>query len=101
MTTGRYEHLEVATLTVPDGAGGEVQVRYRRRRFLGVPAPDAVPLAFHRIRRSDRLDLISETYLGDSTAFWMVADANVVLDADALTAADAEDNTIVIPMPSI
>ncbi|GAA2758331.1 LysM domain-containing protein [Actinopolymorpha rutila] len=99
MAASRYDGLEVATLGVPDGAGGQVDVRYLRRRFLPRTDPAASPLAYHRVRRDDRLDLISQTYLGDPTVFWMVADANPVLAPDDLTAPDAEDSVLVIPLP--
>lgn len=98
---GRYDTSEVASLTVPDSAGEIQPVRYLRRRFVPTPAAQAIPLAYHRVRRQDRLDLISQAYLGDPTAFWLIADANPVLDPDELTAPDAEDSTLIIPLPTL
>lgn len=98
---GRYNEVEVATLTVPSGTGEGQPVRYLRRRFVPAPVPDAIPLAYHRVRRQDRLDLVSQTYLGDPTAFWIVADANPALDPDDLTAPDAEDGVLIIPLPTL
>lgn len=98
MATGRYDGVGTAAVPVPDGAGGTREVRYSRRRAL--PDPRAVPaVAVHRVAAGDRLDLLSATYLGDPLAAWQVADANAALDPAALTAADAEGDLLVIPLP--
>lgn len=96
----RYDGVEIATAVVPDGVGGEREVRYLRRR--PVPQPSASPpLALHRVAEGDRLDLVSTRYLGDPTAFWRVADANDALHPDDLVAPAAEGSTIVIPVPGM
>jgi hypothetical protein len=96
--TGRYDGLEIATTTVPDGTGGTRQVRYRRRRQLPDPRT-VVPLAMHPVTARDRLDLVTARHLGDPTAFWRVADANAALDPDALVGPDAGGTVLVIPEP--
>ena len=96
----RYDGLDIATAVVPDGAGGTQEVRYLRRRFPPPPSGSA-PLALHRVRRDDRLDLISARYLGDPTGFWRICDANAALDPDALVDAQAEDSTLVVPVPEV
>ena len=97
---GRYDGLEVATVTVADGTGGGRDMPYRRRRPL--PDPGAVvPLAMHPVTAQDRLDLITARYLGDPTMFWQVADANAGLDPDTLVGPGSEGTVLVIPMPGV
>jgi hypothetical protein len=95
---GRYDGLEEASVSVPDGSGGQREVRYLRRRTPADPASVRV-LATHRVAADDRLDLVTARYLGDPTAFWRVADANAALDPDALVGPDAEGRDVVIPVP--
>jgi hypothetical protein len=98
MAAGRYDGVEVATATVPDGGRGVREVRYLRRRAL--PDPRALTtLAVHRVASGDRLDLIAARYLGEPTAAWQVADANAALDPDALTASEAEGDLLTVPFP--
>ena len=98
MPASRYDGVEVATATVPDGARGMREVRYLRRRAL--PDPGALTtLAVHRVAAGDRLDLVAARYLGEATAAWQVADANAALDPDALTAAEAEGDLLTVPFP--
>lgn len=95
---GRYDAVEKAEVEVPDGAGGRRTVRYLRRRRLPDPR-DVRPLALHRVDAADRLDLVAARYLGDPLAAWQVADANVALDPDELTAPGTEGDVLVIPFP--
>jgi hypothetical protein len=97
---GRFDGLEIATATIPDGAGGTRAVRHWRRRRLRQPDAIAI-LAVHSVTAQDRLDLVTARYLGDPTAFWQVADANAALDPDALVGPEAEGTTLVIPMPEV
>ena len=100
MSASRYEDTGIATSTVPDGLGAARLVRYRRRRWL--PDPDGiVSLALHTVTAHDRLDLLSEHYLQDPTAFWQIADANAALDPDALIVPRAEGAVLVIPTPGV
>jgi hypothetical protein len=97
---GRYDGLEVATVLIPDGQGGEREVRYLRRR--PAPLPPVLPaLARHRVAEGDRLDLVSARYLGDPVAFWRIADANEALNPDDLVAPEAAGNVLLITMPGI
>ena len=92
----RYEGVEVATTSVPDGTGGVRDVRYLRRRRP--PAePMVAPLALHRVGDDDRLDLIASRYLGDPLAAWRIADANAALDPQDLTAHPGA--VVVVPTP--
>jgi hypothetical protein len=98
--SSRYDGVQVATAVIPDGTGGDREVRYLRRR--PAPQPSASPpLARHRVAEGDRLDLVSARYLGDPTAFWRVADANDALHPDDLVAAEAEGSLLLIPVPGM
>lgn len=94
----RYEGLPQGRVEVPDGLGGTREVAYLLTRLPGDPARMA-PIAWHRVVRGDRLDLVATTYLGDVGAFWRVCDANAALDPDRLVSTDAEGSVLVVPAP--
>ncbi|HEU4421777.1 MAG TPA: LysM domain-containing protein [Pilimelia sp.] len=98
--TSRYAGLDVATTTVPDGAGGQRAVRYLRRRFP--PQPSTLPtLAEHPVSHGDRLDLIAARYLGDPTQFWRICDANLAIHPAELTAGDRIGEVLRVPVPQV
>jgi hypothetical protein len=74
--TSRYFGL--ATITV-EAADGET-------RILGVPrvAPRPATKGTYEIRAGDRLDLVGQAATGDSTRWWLLADANPFVDATEL-----------------
>jgi hypothetical protein len=90
--TSRYYAIETAYWTGPDGK----QIAYKRRRFL--PQPETLTmLAEWSVTQADRFDLIAARTLGDSQAYWLIADANRVMDPDELTAAPGR--LLAVPMP--
>lgn len=91
----RYYNLEIVTLSTTDGDGATIEIRYVRRRFIPSHAGAAV-LAKHRVREGDRLDNIAARYLSDPRKFWLLCDANYVLQPDELT--DSIGNVIEITM---
>ena len=96
--TSRYLKLEVKTLSVPD-PNGDVeprQVRYVERRFLP-PLDASVPVVEHDVVEGDRLDNVTAKYLGDSTQFWRIADANPVICPEELTAEPGGRVVIALP----
>jgi hypothetical protein len=96
--TSRYFAVDVATTAVPDGAGGQRNVNYLRRRFP--PPPSTLrTLTEHPVTQGDRLDLITARYLGDPTQFWRVCDANLVLHPEELVAPDQIGRLLRIPVP--
>lgn len=97
MAAGRYDATQTAEEKVPDGVGDRRTVRYLRRRPL--LDPDILPAAVHRVDAADRLDLIAARHLGDPLAAWQVADVNLALDPDELTAPGTEGDLIVVPFP--
>jgi hypothetical protein len=90
--TSRYYYLETVFWTGPDGQA----VPYKRRRFL--PQPERLQqLAEWPVEQGDRFDLIAARSLGDSQAYWRIADANRVMDPQEL--ANTPGRRLIIPMP--
>ena len=89
--TSRYQGVEQATFTAPDGR----ERRHLRRRFLP-PASDAVLMAQHIVTGSDRLDNIAAQRLGDPEQFWRICDANNAMHPDELIEVNRR---LVIPLP--
>lgn len=87
----RYWSTEVVFATRP---GGE-RIAYKRRRFLPKPE-DLQALAEWPVRAGDRFDLVAARTLGDSQAFWRIADANRAMDPAEL---ETPGRRLVIPMP--
>lgn len=88
----RYQGIETATMTTPDGR----TIIYIRRRFL--PSPDQFALLQeHRVVQGDRLDNIAAKYLGDPEQFWRLCDANGAIRPDELT--ETIGSTIRITLP--
>jgi hypothetical protein len=89
--TSRYWSLDTALWTRPDGE----TIAYKRRRFLPRPE-DLPPLATWTVRDGDRFDLVAARTLGDSEAYWRIADANRALDPLEL---ETPARVLKIPMP--
>ncbi len=74
--TSRYANLPEIRVVAPDGSV----------RVLG--APRAVPApptrGSYTVRAGDRLDLLASIAAGDSTRWWLLADANPFADATRL-----------------
>lgn len=75
--SSRYYNMPIKTRALPDGR----TVAYLPRRFPKDPDNMRV-IAEHVTRDSDRLDRVAATHLGDPTLFWLICDANLVLDPD-------------------
>jgi hypothetical protein len=98
--TSRYASIATATTRIPDGESGVRDVRYVRRRY--VPQPDTMrQLAVHTLTQGDRLDNITNQYLGDPTQFWRVCDANTAMNPVDLTDEDEIGRAFVIPVPQV
>ncbi|MFG3055779.1 LysM domain-containing protein [Kitasatospora sp. NPDC048239] len=78
--TSRYSGLPLATVWL-EGR----QVRYVTRRF--VPQPERfAALREHLVAAGERPDTLAAAELGDPERFWLLCDANGVLDPAELTA---------------
>ncbi len=77
-STSRYYDIENATLSVTESDGQKRQIAYKQRRFI--PAAESnIVLLEHIVVQQDRLDNVTNTYLGDPTQFWRVCDINHAL----------------------
>lgn len=80
-TTSRYNSLENATLSTPDGRN----ILYKRRRFL--PQGENIPILVEvTVIQNDRLDNFTARTLGDPEQFWRICDANNTMNPFDLTA---------------
>jgi hypothetical protein len=95
--TSRYSTIETASMTVLDGDGELLEVRYLKRRFI--PRARMTTLVEHRVAQGERLDNITARYLGDPLQFWRVCDANTVLRPEELT--EETGNVIAIALPNM
>ena len=78
--TSRYSGIETTTM---ETVGGKTIV-YLRRRFVP-PSERFSLLQEHTVTQGDRLDNITNQYLGDPEQFWRLCDANNALLPDELT----------------
>ena len=69
---------------------------YLRRRFIP-PPDDFFLLQEHTVTEGQRLDTISNQYLGDPEQFWRLCDANGVMQPNELT--DTVGGKIRITLP--
>ena len=78
--TSRYHAINSATFVAPDGR----TIAYLQRRF--VPPPENFALILeHTVVQGDRLDNLSNQYLGDPVQFWRICDANGTMNPNDLT----------------
>jgi len=79
--TSRYYPVGTAKLEV----SGEEAVVYLRRRFI--PPPEHyTSQQSHIVSHGERPDTVTAIYLEDPEQFWQLADANVVMKPQELTA---------------
>jgi hypothetical protein len=95
--TSRYYEIETTTLNVAGPDGETREVRYVRRRFIA-DAKGMTTLVEHTVTQGDRLDNITDRYLGDPTLFWQVCDANDVMQPEEL---EETGRAIKIGMPGV
>jgi hypothetical protein len=79
-SNSRYHGIE----TVKMETGNLETLVYIRRRFI--PQPDRFSLLQeHILTQGERLDNITNRYIGDPEQFWRICDANGALHPDELT----------------
>ena len=79
-SSSRYNGIETVTIDKDDGE----TIVYLKRRFL----PDADNFSLlqeHIVTEGERLDNITNQYIGDPEKFWQICDANNVMHPDELT----------------
>ena len=90
--TSRYYGLEIGTWTsVRQGA-----LNYVRRRMIAQPEKFHL-LQEHIVEAGERPDTLTYRYLHDPEQFWRIADANVVMRPEALTAQPGQIVRITLP----
>jgi hypothetical protein len=84
----RYAGLPTIEVTLPDGT----------TQRLGAPriAHEPRTRGVYEVQQGDRIDLISFTATGDSTRWWVLADANPWADATRL-----EEPGTVVGLPDV
>ena len=88
----RYQGVPVGLYTEPGGRS----VKYVLRRFA--PRRNATPfVGLHVVQAGERPDGLAATLFGDPELYWVLADANVVIDPFELT--DTPGARIVVPAP--
>ena len=90
--TSRYFGLEIKKIKGPDGH----DVNYVSRRIIA-PPEDFQLLEEHQVVQNDRLDNITNRYLGDPEQFWRICDANAAMNPLELT--ENPGDRILITMP--
>ena len=90
--SSRYRDIPLTTMA---GKNDEPIV-FLRRRFLPNPEKFFL-LQQHTVKQGDRIDNITNQYLGDPERFWQVCDANNVLVPNVLT--ETPGDTIKITLP--
>jgi hypothetical protein len=90
--SSRYKDISTATM---QNNKGESLV-FLKRRFVP-KAENFVLLEEHTVNEGERLDNITNHYLGDPERFWQICDANDVLNPDALTETAGSKIRITLP----
>jgi hypothetical protein len=90
--TSRYYVTPIATLETSNGNS----INYLRRRFVP-PADNFFLLLVHTVAKGERLDNITNQYLGDPTQFWQLCDANNAVNPDELTEITGQQIRITLP----
>jgi hypothetical protein len=91
--SSRYCNVEIKSYTLLDGT----PVKYLVRRVLPQPAIYR-SLQTYVVVDGDRIDNLAARFLGDPLLYWMICDANGVVDPDSLTSASQVGRTILIPV---
>ncbi len=91
--SSRYNGIEITAL---EGENDE-RVPYVKRRLIP-PQDTFFLLKKHLVAEGERPDLLAHEYYNDAERFWQLADANLVSDANELTANPG--NTIHITLPN-
>ncbi|MFO1063070.1 MAG: LysM domain-containing protein [Pirellulales bacterium] len=90
--TSRYHGLSVLQYETETGQS----IAYLERRFLP-DSNDFADLTEHSVALGDRLDNIAYQYLGDPEQYWRIADANVAMQPEDLTAEIGSKIRITLP----
>lgn len=76
----RYYAIETTTLKTSDGK----TIPFLRRRFVPSPSHYAI-VQEYSVTQGDRLDNLSNRFLGDPEVFWQLCDSNCAMRPEELT----------------
>ncbi|MDB4923283.1 hypothetical protein [Mucilaginibacter sp.] len=88
----RYYSIDTATMK--DANGNDIT--YLRRRFLP-PADQFFQLQQHTVLQGERLDQVTDRYLGDPERFWQICDANNAMRPEELIEEPGSKIKITLP----
>jgi hypothetical protein len=88
----RYQATPTDTYTDASGR----TIAYLQRRFVPQPT-QLVQVAQYNVTQGDRLDILAARYLGDSTLFWRICDANGAMRPEDVTATVGQTLRICLP----
>lgn len=91
--SSRYCNTDTKPYTLSDGT----PVKYLARRILPQPAIYR-SLQTYVVLEGDRIDNLAAKFLGDPLLYWIICDANGVVDPDALTSPSQVGHSILIPV---
>ena len=81
--TSRYYGIPTATFDILDNDGTRRRVSYVQRRIIP-PVNESLNTVEHSVIQGDRLDNITNHYLGDPLLFWKICDDNNVISPEEL-----------------
>jgi hypothetical protein len=90
--TSRYHGIATAGLKTDQ----DKTITYLRRRFIPQPERFAL-IQEHSVVQGDRPDNLANQYLGDPERFWLLCDANNVMDPNDLTETVGKRVRITLP----
>lgn len=93
----RYADCETAVLSETRPDGSQRDIHYVRRRFI-TSGDNSTVLMEHTVKQGERLDNVAARYIGDSTQYWRICDANNVTDPAEL---EEIGRTIKITIPGL
>jgi hypothetical protein len=88
----RYYPIATSSYVTANGT----TVNYVQRRFVP-QASSFYLLQMHTVMQGERLDNITNQYIGNPTMFWQLCDANNAIDPAELTATPGQQIMITLP----
>jgi len=90
--SSRYKDMLTSAMAANDGQS----IVYLRRRFVP-KAENFTILQEHKVKEGERLDNITNQYLGDPERFWHLCDSNNAVNPDELTEINGSQINITLP----
>lgn len=94
-SSSRYSGTPTTVLPASEG-GAESAITYLKRRFIPPPSGSGL---LHVVHQDDRLDLLSEKYLGDPALAYRLCDENLADDPAELL--KRPERILRVPVPKV